>query len=121
MVSYSFPIIGDNITSNYKEVVNTFESGEWKNAIDEEMQSLHKNQTWDWYNFLKVRKRLGAKGSTQRKRNIQAKIMCSSRLLTNMLKWKGLNFSICIPLALIVQFASKLAQLDVKTTFLQFA
>ena len=35
-----------------------------------------------------------------------------------MLKWKGLTFSICIPLALIVQFASKLAQLDVKTTFL---
>ena len=55
-----------------------------------------------------------------RKRNIQAKIVCS-RLLTNMLKWKGLTFSICIPLALIVQFASKLAQLDVKTTFLHDA
>ena len=39
--------ITHNITSNYKEVVNTFESSEWKNAIDEEMQSLHKNQTWD--------------------------------------------------------------------------
>ena len=39
--------ITHNITSNYKEVVNTFESSEWKNAIYEEMQSLHKNQTWD--------------------------------------------------------------------------
>ena len=39
--------ITHNITSNYKEVVNTFESSEWKNAMDEEMQSLHKNQIWD--------------------------------------------------------------------------
>ena len=45
-----------------------------------------------WYSFLKAKKRLGASGFTQRKRDQQAKIVCGSKLdwlQKDMLKKKG--------------------------------
>ena len=44
MVAYALPMFEDDIPSTYKEVVRTLESSEWKKAMDDEMQSLHKNQ-----------------------------------------------------------------------------
>ena len=47
VVAYALPIVEEDISSTYKEAMCTSESGEWKKAMDEEMQSLQKNQTWD--------------------------------------------------------------------------
>ncbi len=45
----------------YKEVVRTLESSDWKKAMDEEMQSLHKNHTWDLVQLPKGKKEIGCK------------------------------------------------------------
>ena len=46
-VAYALPFVEEDIPSTYKEAMCTSKSGEWKKAMEEEMKSLHKNQTWD--------------------------------------------------------------------------
>ena len=60
-VAYALPIIEEDIPSTYKEAVCTSESSEWKKAMDEEMQSLHKNQTWDLVQLPKGEKKIECK------------------------------------------------------------
>ena len=45
VVAYALPIVEEDIPSTYKEAVCTSESGEWKKAMEEKMQSFHKNKT----------------------------------------------------------------------------
>ena len=45
-MAYTFPIVYDNVPFTYREAINSSESIQWKLAIDEEMQSFHKNGTW---------------------------------------------------------------------------
>ena len=60
-VAYALPIVEEDIPSTYKEAVCTFESGERKKAINEEMRSLHKNQTWDLVQLPKGKKEIRCK------------------------------------------------------------
>ena len=51
LVAYALSVV-DNIESSeepstYEEAVSCSDSGKWMFAMQEEMQSLHKNGTWD--------------------------------------------------------------------------
>ncbi|KAG8479822.1 hypothetical protein CXB51_029312 [Gossypium anomalum] len=90
MVAYALPIVDDDIPVTYQEAMQSLESDKWKSAMDEEMQSLRKNNTWELAQLPKGKKAIGC-------------------------KWHS---SIRILLALVAQLNLDLAQLDVKTAFL---
>ena len=45
MMAYVFLIVDDDVSFTYRKVVSSPESIQWKLAMNEEMQSLHKNGT----------------------------------------------------------------------------
>ncbi|KAJ8639086.1 hypothetical protein MRB53_015780 [Persea americana] len=47
MVAYALPMVEECVPTTYKEAKRHSESVEWQNAMDEEMKSLHKNDTWE--------------------------------------------------------------------------
>ena len=47
IVAYSLPIIEEAIPSTYMKAKISSESKMWKDAMIEEMSSLHKNDTWE--------------------------------------------------------------------------
>ena len=47
MVTYTLPIVNEDIPSTYKEVVHSVKNVEWNKAICEEIGSPHKNDTWE--------------------------------------------------------------------------
>ena len=47
MVAYALPIVDGDIPATYREAVSCSEVGKWKKAMEEEMQSLQKNETWE--------------------------------------------------------------------------
>ena len=47
MVAYALPVV-DEIPFTYKKKVRSLENEKWKKAMDDEMQSLKKNQTWEF-------------------------------------------------------------------------
>jgi hypothetical protein len=61
MVAYTLLVIDDGIPYTYKEVVQSVENAKWKKAMDEEMKSLHKNQTWDLVQLPEGKKIIGCK------------------------------------------------------------
>ena len=61
MIAFALLVIDDNIPSDYKEAICVPESGEWKKAMGEEMNSLHKNQPCDLVPLLKGKKEIGFK------------------------------------------------------------
>ncbi|KAH9698452.1 Integrase catalytic domain-containing protein [Citrus sinensis] len=90
MVAYALPIVNDDVPSTYREAVSNPESIQWKKAMNEEMQSLQKNETWELVTLPKEKKAIG------------------------FVK----HSSIRILLAMVAQFDLELVQLDVKTAFL---
>ncbi|KAH9699236.1 Integrase catalytic domain-containing protein [Citrus sinensis] len=61
MVAYALPIVDDNVPSTYREAVSNPESIQWKKAMNEKMQSLHKNETWELVTLPKEKKAIGCK------------------------------------------------------------
>lgn len=132
MVAYALPVIDDGIPYTYKEAVQSVESAKWKEAMDEEMKSLHKNQTWDLVQLPKGKKTIGCKWVYAKKEGNPGKdnIRFKARLVAKGYAQKeGIDYnevfspvvkhsSIRILLALVAQFDLELAQLDVKTAFL---
>ena len=47
MVAYALSIVDDDVPSTHREAVSNPESIQWKKAMNEEIQSLHKNETWE--------------------------------------------------------------------------
>ena len=47
MVAYALPVTDDDVPETYREAAQSADSAKWKKAMDEEMGSLSKNQTWD--------------------------------------------------------------------------
>ena len=45
IVAYAFPVIEETISSTFREAEISSEFKMWKNAMMEEMSSLHKNDT----------------------------------------------------------------------------
>jgi hypothetical protein len=132
MVAYALPVIDDGIPYTYKEAVQSVESAKWKEAMDEEMKSLHKNQTWDLVQLPKGKKTIGCKWVYAKKEGNPEKdnIRFKARLVAKGYAQKeGIDYnevfspvvkhsSIRILLALVAQFDLEIAQLDVKTVFL---
>ena len=57
IIAFALSIIDDNIPSTYKEAIRVPKSGEWKKAIDKEINSLHKTNIWDLVPLPKNKKK----------------------------------------------------------------
>ena len=60
MVAYALPVV-DDVPSTFREVAESSENERWKGAMEEEMQSLHKNNTWKLAQLPKGKKAIGCK------------------------------------------------------------
>jgi len=61
IVAYTLPVVEEVILYTYREVEISSESKMWKDAMVEEMSSLHKNDTWELIELLKGKKAIGCK------------------------------------------------------------
>ncbi|KAG8480687.1 hypothetical protein CXB51_025275 [Gossypium anomalum] len=61
MVVYALPIADDDILSTYTKVRSNPDGVKWNQAMNEEMQSLHKNRTWELVTLPKGKKAIGCK------------------------------------------------------------
>ncbi|KAM1696422.1 hypothetical protein ACFXTN_027951 [Malus domestica] len=132
IVAYALPVFEDDIPSAYKEAVMSSECELWNKSMDEEMKSLHKNETWNLVQLPKGKKAIGCKWVYAKKMESLGKdnVRFKARLVAKGYAQKeGIDYnevfspvvkhsSIRILLALVVQFDLELAQLDVKTAFL---
>lgn len=131
MVAYALSVV-DGVPSTFLEAFRSSENGRWKDAMEEEMQSLHKNKTWKLTQLPKGKKAIGCKWVFTKKEGFLDKnnVRYKARLVAKGYAQKeGVDYnevfspvvkhsSIRILLALVAQLNLELAQLDVKTTFL---
>jgi len=61
IVAYALLVVEEAIPSTYREVKISSESKMWKDAMIEEMSSLHKNDTWELTELPKSKKVIGCK------------------------------------------------------------
>jgi len=61
IVAYTLLVIEESNPSTYKEAEISSDPEMWMNAILEEMESPHKNGTWDLLDLLKKKKAIGYK------------------------------------------------------------
>ena len=132
MVAYALPIADDDVPSTYTEAISNSDGVKWKQAMNEEMQSLHKNRTWEFMSLPKGKKAIGCKWVYAKKEGFPGKneIRYKARLVAKGYAQKeGIDYnevfspvvkhsSIRILLALVAQYDLELVQLDVKTAFL---
>lgn len=118
--------------SSFKEVQDSKEKAKWFEAMDEEMNSLRKNNTWELVNKPKGQRILGCKWIYKLKEEESSinGIKYKARLVAKgYSQVEGIDFneifspvvkhcSIRLILALVNQFDLELDQLDVKTAFL---
>ncbi|KAE8674962.1 hypothetical protein F3Y22_tig00111708pilonHSYRG00377 [Hibiscus syriacus] len=102
MVAYALPVVDDDIPITYQEAIQSLESDKWKSSMDEEMQSLQKNNTWKLAQLPKA------------KCYAQKEGIDYNEVFSPVVK----HSSIRILLALVAQLNLELAQLDGKTAFL---
>ncbi|KAE8717034.1 cytochrome P450 71A9-like [Hibiscus syriacus] len=132
MVAYALPVVDDDIPITYQEVIQSLESYKWKSSIDEEIQSLQKNNTWKLAQLPKSKRAIGCKwvfankDGSHSKKDFRYKTWLVAK---GYAQKEGIDYnevfspvvkysSIRILLALVAQLNLELAQLDVKTTFL---
>jgi hypothetical protein len=60
MVSYDL-VISSRDPTTFQEAVNSQEKSKWMGAMAEEMESLHKNQTWDLVELSERKRKIGCK------------------------------------------------------------
>ncbi|KAG8479441.1 hypothetical protein CXB51_029725 [Gossypium anomalum] len=132
MVAYALPVVDDDIPVTYQEAMESLESDKWKSAMDEEMQSLRKNNTWELAQLPKGKRAIGCKWVFAKKDGSPSKkdVRYKARLVAKGYAQKeGIDYndvfspvvkhsSIRILLALVAQLNLELAQLDVNTAFL---
>ena len=61
IVTYALPVIEESISSTYRKTEISSEFKMWKDAMMEEMSSLHKNNTWELSELPKGKKVIGYK------------------------------------------------------------
>ena len=59
---------------NFREVVDSEDGKLWKEAMVDEMASLHKNGAWDLVELLAGRKPIGRKWVFKKKMNVEGKV-----------------------------------------------
>ncbi|KAH9666242.1 Integrase catalytic domain-containing protein [Citrus sinensis] len=125
------PVSSTSKNSSTMEVTPRVEE-EWKLAMEEEMKSLHQNQTWELVKLPKGKRAIGNKWVYTKKQGspYQTTPRYKTRLVAKGFAQKeGIDYnevfspvvkhtSIRILLALVAEYELELAQLDVKTTFL---
>ena len=134
-VAYALAV-GENIGTDgprsYKEAVASKEGSSWLMAMNEEMQSLEKNETWDLVPLPKGVKPVGCKWVFKKKEGIPGvePARFKARLVAKGFSQKeGIDYhevfspvvkhkSIWVLLAMVSAFNLELEQLDVKTAFL---
>ena len=72
LVSYAL-IISSVDPTNFQEAVHSQEKGSWMGAMEEEMQSLHKNQTWELVKLPKEKRAIGCKWVYKKKEVVSEK------------------------------------------------
>ena len=118
--------------STYREAISGAEAANWVAAMGEEMESLHKNQTWELVKLPRGRRVVGCKWVFKKKTGNpdDVGIRYKARLVAKGFSQKeGVDYneifspvvrhtSIRLLLALVAHQDLELEQLDVKTTFL---
>jgi hypothetical protein len=118
--------------STYSEVVTSSESAQWVIAMNEKIDSLHKNQTWELVKLPKGAKTVGCKLIFKKKEGIlgiEDARFKACFVAKGYSQREGMDFnevfspivrhsSIQVFLAMVALFDLELEQLDVKTVFL---
>ncbi|KAG8481214.1 hypothetical protein CXB51_025952 [Gossypium anomalum] len=118
--------------SNYSEAINCEDSEKWMFAMQEEMESLHKNKTWDLVKLPKGKKTVRCKWVFKRKKGLQKlkNLNIKQGLLQRVtVKFQEWTSQMCSPpvvkhssiralLGIVAMHDLELEQLDVKTAFL---
>ena len=68
LVSYALITTSGDPTT-FQEAVHNQEKGGWMGAMEENMQSLHKNQTWELVELLKRKRAIGCKWVYKKKKH----------------------------------------------------
>jgi hypothetical protein len=72
MVSYAL-VISSKDPTTFQEVVNSQEKSRWLGAVVEEMESLHKNQTWDLVDLPERKRAIRCKWVFKKKEAVSEK------------------------------------------------
>ena len=135
MVSFALTVAEDIVDfepRNYKKVMGSKDSTEQSKAMEEEINSLRKNQTQVLVDKLERQKLVGCKQIYKRKAGISGieKARYKTRLVAKgCIQMEGIDFnqvfspvvkhsSIRVLLSLVIFENLELEQMDVKTTFL---
>ena len=124
--------IDEDEPTSYKEAIQSSYKSEWQRAMDDEIDSLYKNNTWELVKKLEKRRIVGCKWIFKVKEGLTCLnkgIISFNRRKELVLKKEGVGFkevfslmvkhvSIRVLLALTAIHDMELDQLDVKTTFL---
>ena len=122
--------VTDDDPKTVKEVVDSEDGKLLKEAMVDEMASLHKNEAWDLVEFLAGRKPIGNKWVFKKKTNAKGKVEYKARLVEKgYSQVLGIDFgdifslvakvtSIRLLLSIAASFDFEVEQMDVKTTFL---
>ncbi|KAH9706402.1 hypothetical protein KPL70_012195 [Citrus sinensis] len=109
VVGYVLPVIDDDIPDTFSEALRSSESDQWKLAMEEEMKSLHQNQTWELVKLPKEKRAIGNKWVYTKKQGSpnQTILRYKARLVAKGFAQKeGIDYNeVCSPV-------------DVKTAFL---
>ncbi|KAG8472449.1 hypothetical protein CXB51_034191 [Gossypium anomalum] len=117
---------------NYSEAISCEDSEKWMFAMQEEMESLHKNKTWDLVKLPKGKKTVRCKWVFKKKKglqklkNLNIKQGMLQRVTVKFQEWTQQMFSppvvkhssIRALLGIVAMHDLELEQLDVKTAFL---
>jgi hypothetical protein len=114
-----------------KEAVDSEDGKLWKEAMVDEMASLHKNEAWDLVELPARRKPIGNKWVFKKKTNVEGKVdkYKAQLVVKGYSQVPGIDFGdICSPVAKVTSirlllsvsaaFDFEVEQMDVKTTFL---
>lgn len=121
----------DGEPSTFQEAINSSDVSQWTAAMQEEIEALHKNNTWDLVPLPQGRKPIGNKWVFKIKRNGDDQVeRYRARLVVKGYAQKeGIDFNeifspvvrlttVRVVLAMCATFNLHLEQLDVKTAFL---
>jgi len=132
IVAYALPVVEVVIPSTYREAEISSESKMWKDAMEEEMSSLHKNDTCELTELPKIKKAIGCKWLYARKHGSLKEdiVHYKARLVAKgYAQQEGIDYNevfspvvkhspIRVLLALVAQYKLDLDQLDAKIAFL---
>jgi len=86
IVAYAIPVVEEAIPSTYREAEVSPESKMWKDAIKEEMSSLHKKDTWELIELPKGKKTIGCKWVyANKKGSLKEDVICCKHTIVECL------------------------------------